>query len=163
MIFDEVHTLRNDTNARRSLKSFIELAKSVVMLTATPIMTSLENLYSLVRLLEEDNYSNYQVFQNAININKPFIRAYNQLNTGVSPKEIAEELKMVEVENVFKYGDDETTTNGPLSEILAKDGLYLNIVKELENIESITVSKKVHLQEMLINLDHRRVRHPLQF
>ena len=153
MIFDEVHTLRNDTNARRSLKSFIELAKSVVMLTATPIMTSLENLYSLVRLLEEDNYSNYQVFQNAININKPFIRAYNQLNTGVSPKEIAEELKIVEVENVFKYGDDETTTNGPLSEILAKDGLYLNIVKELENIESITVSKKVHLQEMLINLN----------
>src|SRR5690606_33283869 len=55
LIFDEVHTLRNNTNARKSLKPFTELANSVVMLTATPIMTSLENLYSLVTLLDEDN------------------------------------------------------------------------------------------------------------
>ena len=46
-------------------------------------MTSLENLYSLVKLLDEDNYSNYQVFQNAVNINKPFIKAYNELNTNL--------------------------------------------------------------------------------
>lgn len=153
MIFDEVHTLRNDTNARKSLKSFTELANSIVMLTATPIMTSLENLYSLVRLLDEDNFSNYQIFQNAININKPFIKAYNQLNAGIPTKEIAVELKTVEVENVFKYGDDESTTNVPLSEILADDDLYHRIIEELDSTEPITVSKKVHLQEMLINLN----------
>lgn len=153
MIFDEVHTLRNDTNARKSLKKFTELANSIVMLTATPIMTSLENLYSLVRLLDEDNYSNYQIFQNAININKPFIRAYNQLNAGIPTKKIAEELKTVEVENVFKYGEDESTTNVPLSEILADDDLYHRIIQELDSIEPITVSQKVHLQEMLINLN----------
>lgn len=153
MIFDEVHTLRNDTNARKSLKSFTELANSIVMLTATPIMTSLENLYSLVKLLDEDNYSNYQIFQNAININKPFIRAYNQLNAGIPTKEIAEELNTVEVENVFKYGDDEFTTKVPLSEVLADDDLYHRIIRELESIEKMTVSKKVHLQEMLINLN----------
>ncbi len=153
MIFDEVHTLRNDTNARKSLKSFTELANSIVMLTATPIMTSLENLYSLVRLLDEDNFSNFQIFQNAININKPFIKAYNQLNAGIPTKEIAVELKTVEVENVFKYGDDESTTNVPLSEILADDDLYHRIIQELDSTEPITVSKKVHLQEMLINLN----------
>jgi SNF2 family DNA or RNA helicase len=123
------------------------------MLTATPIMTSLENLYSLVRLLDEDNYSNYQIFQNSININKPFIRAYNQLNTGIPPKEIAEQLKRVKIQNVFKYGDDESTTNIPLSEILTDDDLYKCIIQELENIERITISKKVQLQEMLINLN----------
>ena len=153
MIFDEVHTLRNDTNARRSLKSFTEIANSIVMLTATPIMTSLENLYSLVRLLDEDNYSNYQIFQNAININKPFIRAYNQLNAGIPPKEIAQELKTIEVANVFKYGEDESTTNVPLSEILFDDDLYHRIIKELESLEPITIYKKVLLQEMLINLN----------
>jgi superfamily II DNA or RNA helicase len=153
IIFDEVHTLRNDTNARKSLKSFTELAKSIVMLTATPIMTSLENLYSLVRLLDEDNYSNYQIFKNAININKPFIRAYNQLNAGIQPKEIAEELKSIEVENVFKYGDKESTTNVLLSEILTDDNLYHSIIIELESKEPLTVSKKVHLQEMLIHLN----------
>lgn len=153
IIFDEVHTLRNDTNARKSLKSFTEIANSIVMLTATPIMTSLENLYSIVRLLDENNYSNYQIFQNAININKPFIRAYNQLNSGVSKNEIAEELKNVKVPNVFKYGDDESTANVPLREILADDKLYHLIIQELEGIEPITLTKKVHLQEMLINLN----------
>jgi superfamily II DNA or RNA helicase len=153
LIFDEVHTLRNDTNARKSIKKFTELANSIVMLTATPIMTSLENLYSLVRLLDEDNYSNYQIFQNAININKPFIRAYNQLNAGFPTNEIARELKTIEIENVFKYGDDESTTNVPLSEMLADDDLYHRIIQELENTKSITVSKKVQLQEMLINLN----------
>ena len=153
IIFDEVHTLRNDTNARKSLKSFTELANSIVMLTATPIMTSLENLYSLVRLLDENNYSNYQIFQNAININKPFIRAYHQLKSGVSTKEIAEELKNVKVENVFKYGKFESISNVPLNEVLADDDLYHRIIQELNSTEPLTVSKKVHLQEMLINLN----------
>lgn len=153
MIFDEVHTLRNDTNARKSLKSFTELAKSIVMLTATPIMTSLENLYSLVRLLDKDNYSNYQIFQNAININKPFIKAYNQLNAGILTQEIAEELKNTEVENVFKYGDYDFTTKVSLSEILADDDLYHRIIQELDSNEPITVPKRVRLQEMLINLN----------
>lgn len=141
IIFDEVHTLRNDTNARKSLKPFTELANSIVMLTATPIMTSLENLYSLVKLLNENNYSNYQIFQNAVNINKPFIRAYNQLNAGVSTKEIAEDLKNVYVENIFKYGENEYTTNIPLKEILFDDELYRNIIKELEDEQKITVSR----------------------
>jgi superfamily II DNA or RNA helicase len=153
IIFDEVHTLRNDTNARKSLKKFTELANSIVMLTATPIMTSLENLYSLVKLLDEDNYSNFQIFQNSININKPFIRAYNQLNSGVSPKIISQELKTVEIENVFKYGEDESSIGVPLCEILVEDDLYHRIIQELDNIEQLTVSKKVHLQEMLINLN----------
>ena len=153
LIFDEAHTLRNDTNARKSLKSFTELANSVVLLTATPIMTSLENLYSLVRLLDEDNYSNYQVFQNAINENKPFIKAYNQLNSGISPKLIAEELNNAEIKNIFKYGDNEYITNELLKDVLSDDALYNNIISELERNEQVSIQKKVHLQEMLINLN----------
>lgn len=153
LIFDEAHTLRNDTNARKSLKLFTELANSIVFLTATPIMTSLENLYSLVKLLDEDNYSNYQIFQNAININKPFIKAYNQLNTGVPTHEIAKDLKNSEIENIFKYGEQEFRTNNSLTEILAEDGLFKNIIFKLEENVPLTVQKKVQLQEMLINLN----------
>jgi len=153
LVFDEAHTLRNDTNARKSLKLFTELANSIVMLTATPIMTSLDNLYNLVKLLDEDNYSNYQIFQNAININKPFIKAYNQLNAGVSTQQIADELKNSEVENIFKYGDNEYITKNYLTEILAEDDLYKNIISELEANTHLSLQKKVHLQEMLINLN----------
>lgn len=151
IIFDEAHTLRNNTNARESLKFFTEKAKAIVMLTATPIMTSLENLYSLVKLLDKDNFSNYEIFRNAININKPFIKAYNQLNAGVPTKEIAKELKKAEVENVFKSGDSENITTSSLNEILINDNLYHHIIEELDTEEPLIISKKVHLQEMLIN------------
>lgn len=151
IIFDEAHTLRNDTNASKSLKSFAEMAKSIVMLTATPIMTSLENLYNLIRLLDERNYSNYQIFQNAINVNKPFIRAYNQLNLGVSTKDIAHELKNTMIKYVFKYGDNEYFSDVSLNELLKDDKLYNSVIEGLDTEEPLTTSKKVQLQEMLIN------------
>lgn len=152
LIFDEVHSLRNDTNARRALKPFADLAKAMVMLTATPIMTSLENLYSLVRLLDEDNYSNYQIFQNAININKPFIYAYNQLNAGVPTPEIAETLENAEVDEIFKYGDNEYKNTVSLSEVLADDDLYHTILSTLRSVENpLSHKDRAHIQEQLIN------------
>lgn len=154
IIFDEVHTLRNDTNARKALKSFTDLANSIVMLTATPIMTSLENLYSLVRLLDENKYSNYQVFQNAININKPFIQAYNQLNSKTPTTEIIKCLENAEVEEIFKYGDNEYKNIKSLNEVLGNDELYHNILSALKKAENpISHKDKVQIQEALINLN----------
>lgn len=154
IIFDEVHTLRNDTNARKSLKSFTDLAKSIVMLTATPIMTSLENLYSLVKLLDEDNFSNYQVFQNEINLNKPFIHAYNQLNSSVKTNDIATILENAEVEEVFKYGDNEYKNKRMLNEVLGKNELYNSILKKLKTVVNpLTHKDKAEIQEQLINLN----------
>ena len=150
LIFDEAHALRNDTNARKSLKAFTELSNAVVMLTATPIMTSLENLYSLVKLLDEENYSNYQVFQNSININKPFIRAYNQLNAGVPLKIIAEELKSAEIESIFKYGEEEIS-NKTLLDVLSEDKLFQSILFELMSNENLTIAKRALIQEKLIS------------
>jgi SNF2 family DNA or RNA helicase len=42
IVFDEAHTLRNKTNARNALENFTSIAKSIVMLTATPLMTGLD-------------------------------------------------------------------------------------------------------------------------
>lgn len=153
IVFDEAHTLRNDTNARKAIKPFTELANAIVMLTATPIMTSLENIYNLIRLLDEDNYSNYQIFQNAININKPFIRAYNQLSDDVDPQQIAEDLNNSEVENKFKYGDYEYKTTSLLNEILGKDELYIKLINELNKDRELSLKRKVQIQDMLINLN----------
>lgn len=153
LIFDEAHTLRNDTKTRKSIKQFSDKAKSIVMLTATPIMTSLENLYNLVKLLDEDTYSKYQIFQNAININKPFIRAYNQLNANINTKRIANELKETKVENLFQYGEFEHRTWELLGTVLEEDYLYKNLLKKLEGTQELTHETKAQLQEMLINLN----------
>lgn len=152
VIFDEAHRLRNETNTRKSLKPIAKFAESVVMLTATPIMTSLENLFNLISLLDEEEFSNYQVFRNAISINKPFIRAYSQLNHGVKASEIARELNEATIENVFKYVEEYRTTQ-KLAEALEGDELFKLVIKELTNAENLNPAKKVEIQRMLINLN----------
>lgn len=153
MVFDEVHTLRNDTNSRKALKHFTDQAKSIVMLTATPIMTSLENLYSLVRLLDEQYFSNYQVFQNTININKPFVKAYNQLNSGVKCSQISKELKSISVDQFFKYGDNQFKSNIQLVKLLSEVELFNSILKDLDSTTELTIPEKVKLQGKLIELN----------
>src|SRR5690606_5265101 len=81
------------------------------------------------------------------------IRAYNQLNAGVSPIKIAQELQSSIVDSIFKYGDEIEKTEYELKEVLADDELYNRVIQELLLNEEVTVKKKVYLQEMLINLN----------
>ena len=153
IIIDEAHTLRNETNARKSIKPFTDKASSLVLLTATPIMTSLENLYNLIKLIDPENFPNYQVFQNAINLNVPFVQAYKKLNSGVEPKEIAEFLKNARVQSVFKYGESTINSESDLQEILKNDQLFKNLIEELNSNEPLSHKRKVQIKEMLISLN----------
>ncbi len=153
IIVDEAHTLRNETNCRRAIKPFTEIANALVLLTATPIMTSLENLYNLVKLLDTQNFSNFQIFQNSVNVNKPIIQAFNQLNSGVHPKEIAKYLIHAKIENVFKYGDTVIRKEESLSKVLADDELYQRLIHELKESHTLNLERRVMLQELMINLN----------
>ena len=153
VIIDEAHVLRNNTNARQSIQPFTDLATSLVLLTATPIMTSLENLYSLIRLLDPENFSNYQIFQNAINLNVPFVQAYKKLNSGIERQEIANFLLSSNVANVFKYGESIFNTDEKLIHLLKEDELFQSLINELQSNEPFTIKKKIIIQEKLINLN----------
>lgn len=152
IIFDEAHHLRNPTNARRALNNFTSIAKSVVMLTATPMMTGLENLFNLIHLLDEREYSKYEVFQNNININKPFIRAFNDISAGVPLDEIAKNLQEAEVEIVFKYGKYENIEIEKLTDILKEDGLFLSVLEDLQSNED-TRELRTAIKQKLVNLN----------
>lgn len=152
IVFDEAHHLRNPTNARKALKNFTSIAKSVVMLTATPMMTGLDNLYNLIHLLDEREYSKYEVFQNNININKPFIRAFNEVSTNKPLAEIASNLKSAEVENVFKFGKYESVEVQKLSEILKDDPLFQSVLQDFETKED-TRNLRTIIKQKLVNLN----------
>ena len=154
IVLDEAHTLRNkNTNTSKSLKNITDNANGIVMLTATPIMTSLENLYNLIKLLDEENFSNYQIFHNTINLNKPFLLAYNKLHENIDTKEIAAFLENSNVESLFKYGKEEFKNYVSLSEQLKNDSLYDRLIKELKKDEPIDKKRKARIQDMLINLN----------
>ena len=78
-------------------------ADAAVFLTATPVMISTENLYNLLHLLDNTRYYNYQIFDNRLQENRPFVEALTDLNHHVALPVIAKNLNEA-IRLYEKYG-----------------------------------------------------------
>lgn len=102
ILCDEAHRLRNKTTLQyQGAEMIIPSADSAVFLTATPVMLNTENLYNLLHLLDNEKYSEYQVFDNLLRENTPFVHALTELNEGVPMKKIATKLRNSEVAQIY--------------------------------------------------------------
>ncbi len=126
VICDEAQILRNSsTKIHRAVRDVLKLTGSTLFLTATPIMTDIDNLYSLVNLLEPERYFNFELFKNAINLNKPFIKACSQLNNRISLVEIANQLDKSEVSLSVTIGDTYVFSESKsVANLFGSDPLY---------------------------------------
>ena len=74
-IFDEAHYLRTSTTASNRLARLVrDAAQSMVFLTATPIQTSNENLYQIMKLIDPDQFYDSRIFSHQTELNSPLIR-----------------------------------------------------------------------------------------
>lgn len=63
IIFDEAHYLRNPaTSSFKMAEKVRDCSQSLVLLSATPIQTSTDNLYSLLRLVAPEQFDNKETF-----------------------------------------------------------------------------------------------------
>ena len=136
VILDEAQTIRNqETQVHKGSSFIIERAGATIMLSATPIMTSLDNLHSLVKLLEP-NYESNSAFRWAIELNKPFIKAQNNINNGMSLEEVWDELNEELVSKGFVYSDGNYDY---VEEITIKD--YYKDDKLFEELKKLLTDK----------------------
>ena len=99
VLCDEAHKMRNSNTATyRGSEMLASMAKSLVFLTATPIMIDDTNLYNLLHLLSPLQYDNPIEFHNSLSLNQPFLQALRELRTTQSLPSIAESLKDTSVE-----------------------------------------------------------------
>ena len=90
VVMDEAQFIRNQsTQTFKAIEKILDYSNSVVMLTATPIMTEVGNLHSLLKLLDP-SFEERVDFDQAINQNRPFVKALNQVNNRVPFEEIKE-------------------------------------------------------------------------
>ena len=76
VLCDEAHKMRNrETQTYKGAEIIMSQANAAVFLTATPVMISTENLYNLLHLLDNTRYYNYQIFDNRLQENRPFVEA----------------------------------------------------------------------------------------
>lgn len=89
VIIDEAHNLRNsETASFKTAERFREVAKHLILLSATPIQTSSENLYNLLRLLAPEEFYNKHIFEQLLNDNKKYICMANAFRIGNTKEEI---------------------------------------------------------------------------
>ncbi len=132
LILDEAHRVRNrGTLQYKAANALCECADAIVFLTATPVQTGIEDLYTLVDLLEPDQYGSFQEFQQLIEANRPLIRAGRLIARG-STREAAMEM--------------ESLAGNPLTRPLTEDPYFKDVVERLRNAVNRDRAYMVRLQ-----------------
>lgn len=134
LICDEAHRARNpETQTFKGLKTLMDNTKAAIFLTATPIMISRENLFNLLKLLNETDYNSYSRFENALRVNEPFIKALSRLNNREDFISIADELENAEVTTLTEIGERHYEETATISERFQDIPTYQLIIKTLKD------------------------------
>ena len=107
----------------------------VVFMSATPIMINEYNLYNQLHLLDKDLYDNPEVFSNNIQLNRPFVRALSQLNSGCNLQMIASELSSAEVTTYNTINDIVSSKTFTIANYFADYPIYQEIMQQLQSKE----------------------------
>ncbi|MDO4510199.1 MAG: SNF2-related protein [Bacteroidales bacterium] len=151
VLCDEAHKMRNRNETYNGAEIIMNQADAAVFLTATPVMISTENLYNLLHLLDNTHYYNYQIFDNRLQENRPFVEALAELNHHTPLLQIAKELD--EAEFVTRYFSNEkeiyscTTTIG---QAFAEDAMYQEIQRMLHSEDNM--KNRARLQYLISSM-----------
>lgn len=133
VLCDEAHKMRNkETQTYKGAEIIMCQANAAVFLTATPVMISTENLYNLLHLLDNTRYYNYQIFDNRLQENRPFVDALTDLNHHVPLPVIAKNLNEAEILTRFFSDEVEIFSHQTtVGKAFADDAMYQEIIQML--------------------------------
>lgn len=157
VICDEAHKVRNSETAQhKGVSTIVDASDAAVFLTATPIMTDIKNLHSLIRVLDRQSYDTFDIFNNAVNQNKPFIQALSKINAGLSLDQIAAALLDSTVVREMTANDEVFSTSRlTIREIYKDDELFQRVItRMIHGDPSLTSTElRVSIQQDLIELN----------
>ena len=129
LVIDEAHYLRNRETQTNQLGQLLRnVSEYHVFLTATPLHTQNQNLFSLLHLLDPDTFLRLSDFSDILEANRPLIKARDYVLSSTSSKE-----------NLIALLDD--ARNHPLlkgSQQLANLCFELTQLPDLSNYETRT-------------------------
>lgn len=95
VIIDEAHHLRNfGTESRRAAVAFGRAADTLILLTATPVHLGRENLFSLLNILDDREFSDRATAEERFSQNEPIVAAQRLVAGG--PGRANEALGLIE-------------------------------------------------------------------
>ena len=83
VILDEAHRVRNPaTQQNRMARTLSDCANALLLLSATPVQTHLENLFHLLRLVDSEVFESFGAFERQVEANQPVVRALAKVRAG---------------------------------------------------------------------------------
>ena len=83
LIIDEAHHVRNTETGRYSAADYLAtVADAAVLLSATPVHTGAENLFTLLQLLRPDLFPNFETFERMVEPNRHVTEAMRLVRAG---------------------------------------------------------------------------------
>lgn len=132
VIIDEAHYLRNRETANfKTSVRLRDITESLVLLSATPIQTGSENLYSIMNLLSPERFENELTFDYMLKKDSIFVKLANCLQR---PSSTTEDFDNLLKENSFSNQDD----NELIQEIMEnKDEIFASNEKRMQYSEDL--------------------------
>jgi len=91
VVIDEAHYLRNSATASFNTgEKLRNISRYMILLSATPIQTSSENLFNLLRLLSPEDYYNSAVFNELLTENRSIVMLANAIRNNHDKKEVVD-------------------------------------------------------------------------
>lgn len=140
VIFDEAHRMRNPATLQsRFGRALAECVDALLLLTATPVQTKVEDLFWLLHLLEPERFSTPGLFAEQAEANRPVVRALARIRGG------AAELPAVREEL-------ESLRHHPLTAGLTREAFFQEILSRLRPGREPSRRELVALQREIAEL-----------
>lgn len=154
VIVDEAHHVRNNnTNSYATVKYFCDHADSVIFLTATPLQTSDNDLYTLLNLLRPDVILDYDTFQMMSRPN-PLINKTVHLIRATTGEWQNEAIAALQDAALTQWGDAMISQNPAFKR--AMETLSQNEITREERIQLISDIESLHSFFGIINRTRRQ-------
>ncbi len=151
LIMDEAAIMRNETSQTSKLGGLLTpIARHKVYLSATPMHTREENLFNLLRRLDEDTFPDAQTFKGILEANAPLVALRDAILKGDESREKL--LARVDEAASFRL----LTGNRSLAELRARIAAETNVVDARIRAELAYQSERANLLAYVVTRTRRR-------
>lgn len=151
VLCDEAHRMRNsDTQTYKGANIIMSRADAAVFLTATPVMISTENLYNLLHLLDNTRFYQYQIFENRLQENRPFVEALTNVTQQEPLEKISKELDEAKIYTSFTINEREYRLENTVGNAFAENAMYKEIQRMLHGED--TPKARARLQYLISSM-----------
>lgn len=122
VVVDEAHHMRNSNTLTHRLGTLLgEASRHMALLTATPIQIGSENLFNLMRLLDQDVFEDIHQFDGMLAANAPIVEAQRAI--WAIPPDPKHAARSIEAARESEYFTEDPTLPALLEELNAANDL----------------------------------------